>query len=126
MTKKWAFIGVGTVLLIALVGTAIYLAKVYSTTIKHDTYQLVKLTNDEVYFGKLSGLNQQFVTLEDAYLQAPSGSDDEDDDSNITIVKISATVAKPEDTMHIARDHIVHWENLQQDGKIIQAINSQQ
>lgn len=124
--RKWIIVGASALLLIALIVVSVYFFTNHSGTIKRDTYQLVKLTNDEVYFGKLSNPNKQFVTLDNAYLQAPSDSDDESDDNNITIIKLSATVAKPEDTVHIAREHIVYWENLQQDGKIMQAIQSQQ
>lgn len=122
--KKWWLIGGISLLAIILIGASLTFLLTRSP-VNNGTYQLVKLSNDEIYFGKLSGLHNQFVTLDDAYLQAPSNSDDEEQDTNLTIVRISATVAKPEDTMYIARDEIVYWENLQKDSKIMNAIESQ-
>lgn len=122
--KKWWLFGGFSVLALAILGICLFLF-LNRSPVDNSTYQLVKLSNDEVYFGKLSGLHSQYVTLDNAYLQAPDGSDDDEENSNLTIVKISATVAKPEDTMYIAKDKIVYWENLQKDSKIMNAIESQ-
>lgn len=94
------------------------------------TYQLVSLVTGEVYFGKLSNINQEYVTLNQVYTQDNSvvaGQPSQEDSppaSEVVLNRVSASVAKPEDTMYIARDKIVHWENLQWDSKVVKAIQN--
>lgn len=92
--------------------------------VNRDGYQLVSLTTGERYIGKLSNLEADYVTLDNVYYQqnaAPEG-EGEQQAQDITVAKLSSSVAKPEDTMKIASDKIVHWENLQDDSKIVEAI----
>lgn len=96
--------------------------------IKRDTYQLVSLETGEVYFGKLQSLSGEYVTLKRVYTQAPEENRVQDGaaagQNGVVLNRLSVSVAKPEDTMYIARDKIVHWENLQRDSKIVQAIEN--
>lgn len=125
--KKLAIIlaVVGVVSLIGLWWWGQYIAN----PIKRDTYQLVSLDTGEVYFGKLQNLSGEFVTLKRVYTQArdqqtTAVADAANQQSGVVLNRLSVSVAKPEDTMYIARDKIVHWENLQRDSKIVQAIEN--
>lgn len=97
--------------------------------INKNGYQLVSLTTGERFIGKLSSTDGDYVTLHEVYYQQTTGAQkSETQDAaietpgQITVAKLSSTVAKPEDTMRIASDKIVHWENLQDDSKIVEAI----
>lgn len=123
--KKWPLIVGGGILLAAiLLGLALFLT-MSTTAIQRDTYQLVKLSNGETYIGKLANTNGDFLTLNDAYHHTTEAGEAEGENSNITITKLSATVAKPEDTIHIAKEQIMYWENLQEGSKILDAITNQ-
>lgn len=115
---------IASLVILALVGAiAVELINRGETGVIKDRYQLVSLVTGERYIGKLSNLSGEYATLTDVYYQqdAPVGQS-QANATEITVAKLSASVAKPEDTMRIAKDKIVHWENLQDDGKIVQAI----
>lgn len=118
--KALFIIGVlGVVLLIAFLAHKQFLA----SPVKKDTYQLVSLSTGEVYFGKIQNINDEYVELKQAYTQA-ADSKEATQQGGVVLNRLSVSVAKPEDTMFIARDKIVHWENLQKDSKIVQAIEN--
>jgi len=101
-------------------------------------YQAVFLTNGQVYFGKLGGLNNKYVTVSDIYylqvqqgqsttgqnLQNASGSTDTD--AKVSLAKLGGELHGPEDKMYIASDQVLFWENLTNDGKVAQAIDAYQ
>lgn len=119
--RKWVY-GAAIVIVAVLLAFLVWIiVGRMSSGVKSDTYQMVQLTNGEVYFGKMSLDSSEYVTLEDAYTQA----DAQEESRDITIVRLSATIAKPDDTIHIARDQVVHWSNLQSDSKVMDAIDAQ-
>jgi hypothetical protein len=86
-------------------------------------YQMITLTSGESYIGKLSRMTSDYLVLDDVYYQQQAkASEPPADASQITVLQLSDTVAKPENTMRIAHDKVVHWENLSDDSKIVQAI----
>jgi hypothetical protein len=87
-------------------------------------YQLVTLQSGERYIGKLSGLGDSYATLKDVYYQQTNTptANASDKSTEITVVRLSDSIAKPDNTMHIAKGTITHWENLSSDSKIVQAI----
>ena len=102
------------------------------TGVKTGQYQAVFLTNGQVYFGKVSNVNGSYVTLTDIYylqvqesVQADNkNTSDKDDQSQVSLAKLGSELHGPEDTMHISRQQVLFWENLKNDGKVVQAINS--
>lgn len=115
----FALIGIIVAALIVL-GYRYYAAREGLDTSK---YQMITLTNGESYIGKLSRMTSDYVVLDDVYYQQKAQtSGSSTDTSQITVVQLSDTVAKPENTMRIAHDKVVHWENLSNDSKIVQAI----
>lgn len=127
LNKKIVLAVIGLLLIAGVAG--VYRLVGGGDDINKDGYQLVSLTTGERFIGKLSGLDGEYVTLNDVYYQQQTDTQAAEGESaqleaqgQITVAKLSSTVAKPEDTMQIARDKIVHWENLQDDSKIVQAI----
>jgi len=101
--------------------------------IKTNEFQAIFLTNGQVYFGKLTGLNRKYVTISDVYyLQVQSStslqgaSSSSTPNSQVSLVKLGNELHGPEDKMSIASDQMLFWENLKPSGKVTQAINKYQ
>jgi len=103
-------------------------------------YQAVFLTNGQVYFGKISGGDNNYVTLKDIYylqvvqppLQGQQGAaqtqatTSQDQQTQISLVKLGQELHGPVDEMHISRSQILFYEDLKNDGKVVEAIKSYQ
>lgn len=87
-------------------------------------YQAVFLTNGQVYFGKLKDLGSAYVTLEDVYYiqQAQGGQTPNPNNQNLSLVQLGKEIHGPEKQMQIASSQIIFWENLKDDGKVVDAI----
>lgn len=103
--------------------------------INKDQYQAVFLTNGQVYFGKLSKPNSNYVNLEDIYYlqiqqstEQPSSErpavqpSSENQQSQVSLTKLGKELHGPEDKMYIARDQVLFWENLKSDSTVSKAI----
>ena len=98
--------------------------------VKGGQYQAVFLTNGQVYFGKVSNVNTGYVKLTDIYyLQVqqsvqPDNKNNNNNNSQVSLAKLGSELHGPEDAMYISRQQVLFWENLKNDGKVVQAINS--
>ncbi len=101
--------------------------------VKGGQYQAVFLTNGQVYFGKVSDINGSYVKVSDIYyLQVQQSVQPTDktktttgsDSSQVSLAKLGSELHGPEDTMYVSRQQVLFWENLKNDGKVVQAINS--
>ncbi|MEK7447532.1 MAG: hypothetical protein AAB632_01930 [Patescibacteria group bacterium] len=94
----------------------------------NDKYQAVFLTNGQVYFGKLADNGGNYVKLTDIYyLQSKDQSVQPKDtatadQSNLTLIKLGKELHAPADEMNISRTQVLFWENINEDGKVFQAI----
>ncbi len=97
------------------------------------TYQAVFLTNGQVYFGKLSETEKDYLTLKDIYylqvVQPPlQGSGQSAQPAQpqaspqISLVKLGNELHGPVDEMHISRPQVLFFEDLKSDGQVVQAI----
>ncbi len=92
-------------------------------------YQAVFLTNGQVYFGKLSNAEGNYITLDDIYYlqvgpaqgNGPSASSTPAN-QNITLVKLGNELHGPVDEMHISRSQVLFYEDLKNDGNVVSAI----
>ena len=85
------------------------------------TYQAVFLADEQIYFGKLKEIDSSYPVLEDVYYIFIEN----DDPSSGRLVKLGQNEPhNPQDQMIINRDHILFWENLKPDSRVIQTINS--
>lgn len=105
-----------------------------ATGIDSSKYQAVFFTNGQVYFGKLTSANGDYLKLTDVfYLQTQTAATDENDSKNpqessndsadVQLIKLGNEVHGPEDTMIISRDQVLFYENLKSDGKVAQTIS---
>jgi hypothetical protein len=90
-------------------------------------YQAVFLTNDQVYFGKVSELNSKYLVLNDIYyLRTQSTDANAQANNNVSLVKLGCELHKPYDTMVINRTQVQFWENLQDSGQVATAVKQYQ
>ncbi|MDO8466704.1 MAG: hypothetical protein Q7S83_01030 [bacterium] len=93
-------------------------------------YQAVFLTNGQVYFGRASNLNANYVTLKDVYylqvsqvLQPVQGKKAPETQQSISLAKLGVTeLHKPKDEMKINRAHVIFIEDLDDDSQVVKAI----
>jgi cell division protein FtsW (lipid II flippase) len=105
-----------------------YLTKPY---VSAEKYQAVFLTNGQVYFGHLHNSNSSQPTLTHIFYlqskQSPQGdtTTQSTNANNLSLVKLGNELHGPTDMMAINKGQILFWENLKDDGKVVQAIKSQ-
>jgi hypothetical protein len=105
-----------------------------SSAINTSEYQAVFFTNGQVYFGKLSSINNAYFKLTTIfYLQSSATSStttsssnpqDTSSDSNVQLIKLGSEIHGPEDEMVINKDQLLFFENLKPTGKVSQSITS--
>lgn len=103
--------------------------------VKKNQYQAVFLTNGQVYFGKLSSINDRYVNLTDIYyLQvqqsvqpgAAAGTSPATGNSQVSLAQLGSELHGPDNQMYINRDQVLFWENLKDNGKVVEAIKANQ
>lgn len=140
----WAARTVRIELFIVIVGCALLLAAVSlyialsggvnteSNLINKGKYQAVFLnggvTSGQVsystYFGHITKLNNNYITLQDVYYLTDASSGGNSANSNPQLTKLGCQqLHSPYDQMVINRSQMAFWENLQDNGKVVQAIN---
>ncbi len=103
--------------------------------VKPSGYQAIFLSNGQVYFGKLAEANSSFATMTDVFYlqvvqpplqgqqeQAPQAQQGQQ--PQISLVKLGNELHGPLDEMKINREHILFYENLKEDGQVVQAIKN--
>lgn len=124
---KWLIVAVAT---IVVVGGLLWLFVFRSGgagQIDSGNYQAVFLTSGQVYFGKLSMVDDKYMKLTDVfYIQtSTSGTNVQSSDTNSTdmqLIKLGNEIHGPKDTMVISRDQVLFFENLKDDGKVVKTI----
>lgn len=134
--KHWKALVVTLVVILAVAGAGAYCKMNAPTAIDSNKYQAVFFTNGQVYFGKLSPLNQDYMTLKDVYYLQSEGSteangsenpqDSTSDQSSMQLVKLGKEIHGPEDEMVISKDQMMFYENLKDDGKVASTIKKYQ
>lgn len=101
--------------------------------VKPNQYQAVFLNNNMVYFGKLSNVDGSYVKLTNIYylqVQGQQGQQqtqqEQGQQPQVSLAKLGNELHGPEDTMYIDRKSILFWENLQANGRVVQAIKDYQ
>jgi hypothetical protein len=75
------------------------------------------------YFGHITKLNNSYVVLKDVYYLTTANSTDQNQ-ANPQLTKLGCQqLHSPYDEMVINRSQVAFWENLQDNGKVVQAIN---
>ncbi|MEO5627734.1 MAG: hypothetical protein ABIQ89_02500 [Candidatus Saccharimonadales bacterium] len=118
----------GTILVVALVAMiGVSKTSEQSKYVNSGQYQAVFLNGGQVYFGKITSLNQRYVAMSDIYYlrvnQAVQPTAQQSDSSNdVSLVKLGCELHGPQDQMVINSDQIVFWENLKTDGQVAKAV----
>ncbi|MBI4058151.1 hypothetical protein HY408_00120 [Candidatus Gottesmanbacteria bacterium] len=157
MNKNWIWGLVVFILVLVIAGGVAYLLKPEwfgkkSTTTSPTTgtvnkisdakaseYSAVFLSNNQVYFGKVSDLNSEFATLKEVYylkvqnsLVPPQegdvkvegkGSPQPQQKNELTLIKMGNELHGPTDEIKINNKHILYTEALKTDSKVVKAIN---
>lgn len=96
---------------------------------KASAYQAVFLTNGQVYFGKLSHPDDDYVKLTDIFylqvnqpLQSGQTPAAQQAQPQLSLVKLGNELHGPTDEMSISRAQVLFLEDLKPDGKVAQAI----
>jgi len=128
------FIGIVITVLVLAAAAWFFVGKTgTSTAIQSDKYQAVFFTNGQVYFGKLSQLNGDYMRLKGVYyLQNKEQATDEttpqsaskQDASDVELIKLGNEIHGPEDEMIVAKDQILFFENLKPAGTVSQTISN--
>lgn len=125
-------------IVVAVVVLGWFISKGYGTvtansSVKGKQYQALFLTNGQVYFGKLSQLNSQYVKLTDIYylqvqqtVQPKDQSSSSSNNQQVSLAKLGGELHGPEDVMYVNRDQVLFWENLKDSGKVVTAIKNYQ
>lgn len=134
--KKMAMVAVLVVVLLVVAGLGVWAWKQMSGTssaVEGNKYQALFLTNGQVYFGKLASVDDKYVKLTDIYyLQVQQSVQPTDNKSNnnsnpqVSLAKLGSELHGPEDAMYVNRDQVLFWENLKDDGKVVDAIHKNQ
>jgi hypothetical protein len=75
------------------------------------------------YFGPITKLNSSYVILKDVYYLTTANTTDQTQ-ANPQLTKLGCQqLHSPTDQMVINRSQVAFWENLQDSGKVVQAIN---
>lgn len=98
------------------------------------TYYSIFLDNGQVYFGNIKEIEAQTLTINNVYyLQANQNlqdtqSKDKKQEVNtnldLALVKLGKEIHGPKDEMSINREHVLFWEELRTDSKVVQAIKT--
>jgi hypothetical protein len=141
-TLPWVILAV--VLLVFVVAGVLFRDRLFpsqttETTQEEGTssgYQAVFLSNGQVYFGKLSGTTASYATLNDIYylqVTTPPATDasqlnqqQAQQQQQLSLVKLGQELHGPVDEMKINREQILFYEDIKEDGRVMQAIREYQ
>lgn len=134
----WAARTVRLELFIIIVGSALILAALSlwlatgnfknneSRQLNTGRYQAVFLTNNQVYFGKITNFDSKNVVLTDVfYIETPNQSQGNTSqaNANYNLRKLGVNeLHAPEDKMVISREQVIFWENLKDNSQVVTKI----
>lgn len=95
------------------------------------SWQAVFLSNGQVYFGKVTAIDNKMIILEDIYylqvdqqIQPEQGEAAQNQEPQVTLAKLGNELHGPQDQMFISTDEVVFWENLKDEegSQVVKAI----
>ncbi len=121
--------GIAIVIAILIFGALFLFKSTTVSTIDSGKYQALFLSNGQVYFGKLSTLNSEYMKLTDIfYLQtkaadATGNPQKTDSSSDVQLIKLGSEVHGPDDQMIVSKTQVLFFENLKADGTVAKSID---
>ncbi len=125
------FLGAITVLVVAVLLSFAFAKDISSKEkgyVNKDQFQAVFLNGGQVYFGKITDLNSQYLSMGNIYYLRvnqqvqPDQKDSSAAANDISLVKLGCELHGPQDSMVINREQIIFWENLKTDGQVAKAV----
>jgi hypothetical protein len=117
------------IVLVIMCGLAYFLySKSPVQKVDSSRYQVVYLSNGQAYFGKLQNTTGEYLMIKTPYTaqSVQSGDKAAATDNTTTLLKVSAQVYGPDDSIAIKSSQVLFWQNLRSDSKVSQAINAKQ
>lgn len=130
------WLGLVVIAVVGLVVAVVFFGRgqtVVKAEIDNSKYQAVFFANGQVYFGKLSILDDKYFLLDDVFYiqsnittgQDPDQPDEESiDEGSQKLIKRGSEVHGPADPMVISSEQMMFFENLKPEGKVPQLIQS--
>lgn len=118
-----------TVLILALVGFLVLGGPVSQNQfVSKDRMQAVFLNGGQVYFGKITNLNDKFMRVKEIYYLRVNQTVQPDgaaaaNNQDVSLVKLGCELHGPDDSMVINQDQVIFWENLKTDGQVAKAVD---
>lgn len=132
---EWFIVMIGSALLLAAVALFLGIGNNTGTSqaklVDSNKYQAVFLnggaTSGSVayttYFGHVKKLTGSYVVLKDVYYLTTATSTDQNQAANPQLTKLGCQqLHSPTDQMVVNMNQVAFWENLQDSGKVVQAI----
>lgn len=118
---------IGVVLLLIIFASSLYYFKFADIGVQKSRYQAVFLTDGQVYFGKLSNIKADYVSVTDVYYLQSNTQTDVTKESGEgrpqpQLIKLGSEIHGPEDAIKIKAEQVSYWENLKTDSKVTKAI----
>lgn len=132
--SRIAYVGFFAAIAVLIIAVAVSVAYPNNTRAKEaayvnkDRFQAVFLNGGQVYFGKITDLNSQYLNVGNIYYLRvnqqvqPDQQNSEAAANDISLVKLGCELHGPEDSMVINREQVIFWENLKTDGQVAKAI----
>lgn len=130
---------IGTLVILVIVGLLIFVGiskwqARKEPALNGNSFYAVFLTNDQVYFGHLSKVDDNYLSLTNIYylqlkqpLQATSTSTDSTtvtDQSKLSLIKLGKEIHGPKDEMQINRQNVLFYEELNDSSQVVQTIKN--
>jgi hypothetical protein len=104
-----------------------------NTKVVSDAYVAVFLSNEQVYFGKMTEYTDTDLVLNDVYYLQLSGvptpvagvdkkTADPISGNTFSLIKLGNELHGPTDELFINRAHVLFYEKLRADGRVMQSI----
>lgn len=132
-TWKYIAAAVASVVLIGGLLWALGMGRSGLPDVDESKYQAVFLSNGQVYFGKLSQANAGYVKITNVfYLQRKASTTDNKENpqnaapqtaNDVELVKLGNEIHGPTDTMIVAREQVLFYENLKDTGNVMKTIS---
>jgi hypothetical protein len=123
----WRMVYILFIILVVVVG-GFFLWQKYKPQAVFTGYQAVFLDNGQVYFGNIQNMKNNFIDLKNIYyIQSPSTQVNQTapTGSSISLVKLGSELHGPTDEMFIPMTHVLFYENLRSDSKVVQSMGTQ-
>ncbi len=86
------------------------------------SYTAVFLDNDQVYFGRVELESDLRLILTDVYYLKASAIANASDSAQLSLIKLGEELHGPKDRMVINREHVLFYEEMRNDGTIMDSI----